>query len=76
MEGQGQGVVEVFRAKMGGLTDEVTILNKAGRKQWLDGDGSNQAKPKAFVGTRDAKALENHFWDMERLVGLRPRRRR
>lgn len=21
----------------------------------LDGDGSNQAKPKAFVGTRDAK---------------------
>jgi hypothetical protein len=26
-----------------------------GRKQWLDGDGSNQAKPKAFVGTRDAK---------------------
>lgn len=29
MEGQGQGVVEVFRAKMGGLTDEVTILKKA-----------------------------------------------
>lgn len=26
-----------------------------GRKQWLDGDGSNQVKPKAFVGTRDAK---------------------
>ena len=29
MEGQGQGVVEVFRAQMGGLTDEVTILQKA-----------------------------------------------
>jgi len=29
MEGQGQGVVEVFRAQMGGLTDEGNILQKA-----------------------------------------------
>lgn len=40
----------------------------------LDGDGSNQAKSKAFVGTRDAK--DRRLFDMERLVGRSPRRRR
>lgn len=28
----------------------------------LDGDGSNQAKPKAFVGTRDAKGRKLGIW--------------